>query len=457
MSSYSPAGVQVHGHGAETLAFALAWTSATGCQRAAARRPDRIAVEAPDEAVTLRRAAAARRARGRRAAHARRAPRRPVALTLRAGARLRRGACTPACWPARAAVPIDPRLAERERGATCATSRSRRRPLRGDPACSSCRTARARRRRARRPHLGHDRRAAAGRADLRQHPRQRARLAQALGLGDDERWLCPLPLSPRRRPDGAAALGADGDDRRARRRRSTPAREHCATAITLASLVPTQLARLLDAGAQPPRAARGAARRRARCRPRCSQRARDAGWPGRARPTASPRPARTVTVGEPGDVETSGRALPGVGVAIAPDGEILVAGPTVARGGSAAHRRPRPARRPRPPDRHRPQGRHDRHRRRERRAGRGRGRAARAPGRRRGRRLRPPAPGVGRGGHRARRAARRAPSRPRRAARALPRAARRASRSRRRSSSPTRCRAPRPASCCRTTCASVRR
>ena len=38
-----------------------------------------------------------------------------------------------------------------------------------------------------------------------------------------------------------------------------------------------------------------------------------------------------VTVAEPGDIETAGRALPGVGVAIAADGEILVSGPTVDR------------------------------------------------------------------------------------------------------------------------------
>ena len=37
----------------------------------------------------------------------------------------------------------------------------------------------------------------------------------------------------------------------------------------------------------------------------------------------------TVTVGEPGDVETAGRALPGVGVAITENGEIIVSGATV--------------------------------------------------------------------------------------------------------------------------------
>ena len=95
-------------------------------------------------------------------------------------------------------------------------------------------------------------------------------LAQAMELGDDERWLCPLPLShvgglmvvlrsalmattavlgpPFERVGGAA------------RRR-----------ITIASLVPTQLQRLLDAGADA-RAGRcaGSCSAAGRCRARCS-------------------------------------------------------------------------------------------------------------------------------------------------------------------------------------------
>ena len=63
------------------------------------------------------------------------------------------------------------------------------------------------------------------------------------------------------------------------------------------------------------------------------ERARDAGWP--VAPTYGLTQACSqVTVGEPGDVETSGRALPGVRVRLAPDGEILVEGPTVAGGGT---------------------------------------------------------------------------------------------------------------------------
>ncbi len=86
----------------------------------------------------------------------------------------------------------------------------------------------------------------------------------------------------------------------------------------------------------------------------------------------------TVTVAEPGDMETAGRPLTGVGVAIAADGEILVSGATVNALRQPAHRRPRPPRRAGPPRGHRPQGRRDHHRRRERRAGGGRGRARRS-------------------------------------------------------------------------------
>jgi o-succinylbenzoate---CoA ligase len=61
-------------------------------------------------------------------------------------------------------------------------------------------------------------------------------------------------------------------------------------------------------------------------------RAREAGWP------VSPSYGLTqtcsaVTIAEPGDTETSGRALPGLSVSLADDGEILVSGPSVAGGG----------------------------------------------------------------------------------------------------------------------------
>lgn len=156
---------------------------------------------------------------------------------------------------------------------------------------------------------------------------------QALGLGDDERWLCPLPLThvgglmcllrsaimattvvlapPPFDAEAVAAQLRDGG-------------------ITVASLVPTQLQKLLDAGATP-----GPALRRILLgggpmpRP-LLERARDAGFPVCASYGLT-QACSTVTVSEPGDLETAGRALRGVGVAIAPDGEIRVSGPTVNR------------------------------------------------------------------------------------------------------------------------------
>jgi O-succinylbenzoic acid--CoA ligase len=149
--------------------------------------------------------------------------------------------------------------------------------------------------------------------------------AVVLGLDREERWLCPLPLS---HVGGLMVLLRSA--------------VYATTAVlagverlgdaTLASLVPTQLARVLDAGARPGGALRavllgGAAADRA-----LLARARDAGWP--VAPTYGLTEACSqVTVAEPGDLETAGRPLPGVRVTLAGDGEILVEGPTVAGGG----------------------------------------------------------------------------------------------------------------------------
>jgi O-succinylbenzoic acid--CoA ligase len=56
--------------------------------------------------------------------------------------------------------------------------------------------------------------------------------------------------------------------------------------------------------------------------------ARDAGFP--VCPSYGLTQAcSTVTIAEPGDLDSAGRAIPGVGLAIADDGEILVSGATV--------------------------------------------------------------------------------------------------------------------------------
>jgi o-succinylbenzoate---CoA ligase len=149
--------------------------------------------------------------------------------------------------------------------------------------------------------------------------------AVALGLDRDERWLCPLPLS---HVGGLMVLLRSAIY-------ATTAvldrLERLDDDVTIASLVPTQLARALDAAMQP--RVRlvllgGAGADRA-----LLDRARDAGWP--VAPTYGLTQACSqVTIAEPGDVDSAGHPLPGTRVAIAPDGEILVTGPTVAGGGT---------------------------------------------------------------------------------------------------------------------------
>ena len=139
--------------------------------------------------------------------------------------------------------------------------------------------------------------------------------AAALGHDPAERWLCPLPLSHvgglmvllRSVIYGTTAvLGpATRED------------------VTIASLVPTQLARLIDR--PPPASLRVVMLGGAPADPSLLARARDAGWP--VAPTYGLTQAcSAVTVAQPGDTETSGHPLPGYTVEIASDGEIVVDG-----------------------------------------------------------------------------------------------------------------------------------
>jgi O-succinylbenzoic acid--CoA ligase len=150
--------------------------------------------------------------------------------------------------------------------------------------------------------------------------------AVALGLDPGERWLCPMPLS---HVGGLMVLLRSAIS-------ATTAvlgrYERASGDVTFASLVPTMLHRLLDAGARPGPRLRvvmlgGAPASRA-----LLERARDAGWPV-AQTYGLTQACSAVTVSEPGDVETAGRALPGLAVSLARDGEIVVEGPTVAGGG----------------------------------------------------------------------------------------------------------------------------
>ncbi len=261
-------------------------------ERAAALRPDRIAIETPDERVTYDWLLFAARDEARGLSG-------PQVIDLPPSIPfvVRLHACLLAGVPA---VPVDQRLTARERPQVAA----------GDAALivhTSGTTG------APRP------------VELTLENIQANALgsAVALGLDPQERWLCPLPLSHvgglmvllRSAIYATTAVLGPADTEN----------------VTIASLVPTQLARLLDAGAMPP--SRAVLLGGAPAGPLLLRRAKAAGWP--VAPTYGLTQACSqVTVGEIGDTETSGRALPGLRVTIAGDGEILVDGPTVAGGGT---------------------------------------------------------------------------------------------------------------------------
>jgi O-succinylbenzoic acid--CoA ligase len=152
--------------------------------------------------------------------------------------------------------------------------------------------------------------------------------AVALGLDPAERWLCTLPLSHvgglsillRSAIYATTAVVHDGFDAHA------AARALQAGEASLVSVVPTTLARLLDAGLHEPPGLRAALVGGGPIPPALIERARAAG-------------VRTVTTygltEACSQVTTGGPALFCTRVQIAPGGEILVAGPTVAPGAAA--------------------------------------------------------------------------------------------------------------------------
>jgi o-succinylbenzoate---CoA ligase len=303
------------------------WLSA-----AAGRHPDRVAVEAPGESVTYRelllravRAAGALHMRGVRRGE-------PVALLLEPGLPFVEAlhGCLLLGAPA---VPIDTRLAKRERDAVLREIEVRvERPMRGETGVFQLPDPPERKHVALVMHTsgttGKPRPVTLTFGNIRANARG---VAQAMGLTDDERWLCPLPL---------AHVGGLMIVLRSALMATTaviapPPFDERATAeqlrdgeITIASLVPAQLQRLLDAGATP-----GPALRRVLLgggpMPRALlARARAAGFlvcPSYGLTQA----CSTVTIAEPGDLETAGRPLPGVGVAITGEGEIIVSGGSV--------------------------------------------------------------------------------------------------------------------------------
>ena len=104
---------------------------------------------------------------------------------------------------------------------------------------------------------------------------------------------------------------------------------------TLVSLVPTMLARLLDAGLRAPPGLRCAVIGGAPLPAELARRARQAGV-ALAQTYGLTESCSQVTMSEIGDPATAGTPLPGVTVQIAPDGEILLAGPALATASIAA-------------------------------------------------------------------------------------------------------------------------
>lgn len=157
--------------------------------------------------------------------------------------------------------------------------------------------------------------------------------ALALGLDPHDRWLCTLPLShvgglsiPIRsaiygttvvlheRFDTAAVLDAIDNQQ-----------------VTLVSLVPTTLQRLLDAGLRAPNTLRVALVGGGPLAPALATEAHEAGIPV-AQTYGMTEACSQVTTSLPGEPGTAGRPLVGQQVRIGPEGEILVAGPTVSPG-----------------------------------------------------------------------------------------------------------------------------
>jgi O-succinylbenzoic acid--CoA ligase len=278
--------------------------------RAAAQHPQRVALEAPEGELTY--------AELLEAARIDAAPGNRVALALPPG--LGFAVALHACLLARAAaMPVDPRLGEAEQGALIASadlvldgplpSRGAAQPVPPRDADTALVVHTSGTTAAPRPvelSFGNVQANALG-------------SAVALGLDPDERWLCPLPLSHvgglmvllRSAIYGTRAVLGGAE-------RAT------ADDITVVSLVPTQLRRLLDTGARPGARLRVVLLGGAAATPDLLEEARAAGWPVRATYGLTQACSQ---------VAVDGRPLPGLAVTLAGDGEVLVEGPTVAGGG----------------------------------------------------------------------------------------------------------------------------
>jgi O-succinylbenzoic acid--CoA ligase len=148
--------------------------------------------------------------------------------------------------------------------------------------------------------------------------------AVALGLDQRERWLCPMPLAHvgglsiliRSAIYGSTAVVSERFDADAVLAALSSSQER----ITLVSLVPTMLARLLEAGLESPPTLRWALLGGGPIPPALLAQAQAAGVPV----------ASTYGMTEGcSQIATHGWPLPGVELELADDGEILVRGPTV--------------------------------------------------------------------------------------------------------------------------------
>jgi O-succinylbenzoic acid--CoA ligase len=154
--------------------------------------------------------------------------------------------------------------------------------------------------------------------------------AVALGLDPAERWLCPMPLThvgglsiPIRSAIYAttAVLHGRFDTEAVLNDLMDPGRR-----ITLVSLVPTMLGRLLDAGLERPPTLRWALLGGGPVAPALVERAQDAGVP------VAPTYGMTEACSQ---IATFGWPLAGVEVRTAGDDEVLVRGPIVSAGAVA--------------------------------------------------------------------------------------------------------------------------
>ena len=151
--------------------------------------------------------------------------------------------------------------------------------------------------------------------------------AVALGLEPQERWLCPLPLAHvgglsipiRSAIYGTTVVLHEHFDRDVVLGALMSPEER----ITLVSLVPTMLARLLDAGLHEPPSLRWALLGGGPIPRALLKRSREAGVP------VAPTYGMTEACSQ---IATRGWPLVGVELQIAADGEVLVRGPTVAAG-----------------------------------------------------------------------------------------------------------------------------